>query len=173
VLDFWILGWIDTGGGAHFRGGLVANSSCGKRIRYLLEVPRVRYTAPQNLALPHFAWNASWASTTGHSRKAKPTARSWSTWRPGGWWTYCLTVRRYAYAESFPERARRVPPPSILDLYLNHLETRLAEGCENAMALWRELQALPQRQQPKSRSRGSRPPFSSAQAFGRSNRKIP
>jgi transposase len=32
------------------------------------------------------------------------------------------TVRRYAYAEHFPER--------------------LAQGCENAMALWRELQAL-------------------------------
>jgi transposase len=52
------------------------------------------------------------------------------------------TVRRYAYAERFPERARRVPPPSILDPYLGHLEARLAEGCENAMALWRELQAL-------------------------------
>ena len=52
------------------------------------------------------------------------------------------TVRRYAYAERFPERAVRVPPPSILDPYLSHLEARLAQGCENAMALWRELQAL-------------------------------
>jgi transposase len=52
------------------------------------------------------------------------------------------TVRRYAYAESFPERAVRVPPPSILDPYLGHLETRLSEGYENAMALWRELRAL-------------------------------
>jgi transposase len=52
------------------------------------------------------------------------------------------TVRRYAYAERFPERAVRVPPPSILDPYLGHLETRLAQGCENATALWRELQAL-------------------------------
>lgn len=52
------------------------------------------------------------------------------------------TVRRYAYAERFPERASWVPPPSILDPYLNHLETRLGQGCENAMALWRELQAL-------------------------------
>jgi transposase len=52
------------------------------------------------------------------------------------------TVRRYAHAEHFPERAVRVPPPSILDPYLSHLEARLAQGCENAMALWRELQAL-------------------------------
>ena len=39
------------------------------------------------------------------------------------------TVRRYAYAQSFPERAARVPEPSILDPYLGHLEARLAEGC--------------------------------------------
>lgn len=31
------------------------------------------------------------------------------------------TVRRYAYAGRFPERARRLPPPSILDPYLGHL----------------------------------------------------
>ena len=29
--------------------------------------------------------------------------------------------------------------PSILDPYLSHLERRLAEGCENGLALWREL----------------------------------
>ena len=52
------------------------------------------------------------------------------------------TVRRYAYAERFPERAVRIPPPSILGPYLSHLEARLAQGGENAMALWRELQAL-------------------------------
>jgi transposase len=52
------------------------------------------------------------------------------------------TVRRYAYAERFPERAVRVPPPGILDPYLSHLEARLVQGCENAMALWRELRAL-------------------------------
>ena len=51
------------------------------------------------------------------------------------------TVRRYALAESFPERA--LPPlrPSILDPHLAHLDQRLAEGCENALALWRELRA--------------------------------
>jgi hypothetical protein len=49
------------------------------------------------------------------------------------------TVRKFAQAESFPERAVRAPGPSILDPYLDHLEARRAAGCENAMALWREL----------------------------------
>lgn len=49
------------------------------------------------------------------------------------------TVRKYAQAESFPERAIRRPNPSRLDPYLAHLEHRMAEGCENAMALWREI----------------------------------
>jgi hypothetical protein len=49
------------------------------------------------------------------------------------------TVRKYAHAESFPERAVRRPSPSRLDPYLVHLERRMAEGCENAMALWREV----------------------------------
>jgi hypothetical protein len=52
------------------------------------------------------------------------------------------TVRRYVYVEHFPERAARVPPPSILDPFLGHLKAQLAEGCENAMTLGRELQAL-------------------------------
>jgi transposase len=49
------------------------------------------------------------------------------------------TVRKYAYADSFPERAVPRPNPSRLDPYLLHLERRLTEGCENAMALWREV----------------------------------
>jgi len=52
------------------------------------------------------------------------------------------TVRRYAEAQSFPERPVQVPPPSLLDPYLDHLEARLAAGCENGMALWRELREL-------------------------------
>jgi hypothetical protein len=52
------------------------------------------------------------------------------------------TVRRYAYAQSFPERAARVPELSLLDPYLGHLEARLAEGCENASVLWRDLKEL-------------------------------
>ena len=49
------------------------------------------------------------------------------------------TVRKYAYAESFPERAVRRPGRSILDPFIAHLEARVAEGCEDAMVLWREV----------------------------------
>ena len=52
------------------------------------------------------------------------------------------TVRKLAYARSFPERVARAPGPSILDPHLARLEARRAAGCENAMALWRELRAL-------------------------------
>ncbi len=50
------------------------------------------------------------------------------------------TVRKYAHAESFPERAMRRPGRSILDPFIAYLEVRMAEGCEDAMALWREVQ---------------------------------
>lgn len=50
-------------------------------------------------------------------------------------------VRRYFYTESFPERARRQEAKSILDPYLDYLETRHREGCENALRLWREVKA--------------------------------
>lgn len=49
-------------------------------------------------------------------------------------------VRRYFYAESFPERTPRSRPPSILDPYLDYLEQRHREGCENASQLWKEIQ---------------------------------
>nr|WP_244627679.1 transposase [Microvirga tunisiensis] len=52
------------------------------------------------------------------------------------------TVRKFAQAESFPERAVRQPGPRILDPYLSHLNARLAAGSENATALRRELQDL-------------------------------
>jgi transposase len=52
------------------------------------------------------------------------------------------TVRRYAYAESFPERAAEKLRPSILDPYLARLEARHAEGCKNALELWRKLRTL-------------------------------
>ena len=51
------------------------------------------------------------------------------------------TVRKYAYAESFPVPEQRPLRPSILDPYLAHLQARLGEGCENATLLWRELRA--------------------------------
>ena len=50
------------------------------------------------------------------------------------------TVRNYAYASSFPERAARRPGRSIIDRHLPHLQARVAEGCEDAAVLWRELQ---------------------------------
>ena len=52
------------------------------------------------------------------------------------------TVRRFAYAESFPERAGQGPVASTLDPYLDHLEARVAAGCENAAALWRDIKDL-------------------------------
>jgi transposase len=51
------------------------------------------------------------------------------------------TVRKYAYAESFPVPEARRLRPSILDPYLARLQARLAQGCGNALALWRELRA--------------------------------
>ena len=52
------------------------------------------------------------------------------------------TVRKFAWAETFPARLPRGPGPSILDPYLPHLERRLAEGCENGLVLWRELRGM-------------------------------
>ncbi len=49
------------------------------------------------------------------------------------------TVRKYFYAESFPERNRRSAGGSILNPYLSYLESRYQEGCQNAMQLWREI----------------------------------
>jgi hypothetical protein len=50
-------------------------------------------------------------------------------------------VRKYALAPSFPERVARVPGPSILDPYLEYLAQRHTSGCQNALALWREIRA--------------------------------
>jgi transposase len=52
------------------------------------------------------------------------------------------TVRKYALSDSFPRHGLRGPTPSILDPFLPHLQARWDEGCENAMALWREVVAL-------------------------------
>jgi transposase len=51
------------------------------------------------------------------------------------------TVRKYAAAESFPVPEGRPLRRSVLDPYLAHMQARLTEGCENALALWRELRA--------------------------------
>ena len=49
------------------------------------------------------------------------------------------TVRSFAYAQSFPERAVRRPVASALDPYLDRLETRLAEGGDSVVELWRDI----------------------------------
>ena len=51
------------------------------------------------------------------------------------------TVRSFVLADSFPERAQRARVPSLLDAHREYLEARVAEGCRNAMRLWRELRA--------------------------------
>ena len=51
------------------------------------------------------------------------------------------TARRFAHAATFPERARPAPRLSMLDPYLAYLGARHADGCENALQLWRELRA--------------------------------
>ena len=52
------------------------------------------------------------------------------------------TVRKYAAAEEFPARAPHRRQRSILDPYLAHLTRRHADGCENALQLWREIRDL-------------------------------
>ena len=49
------------------------------------------------------------------------------------------TVRKYAAADTFPARLPHGPGPSLLDPHVDYLLGRIGEGCENAMALWREL----------------------------------
>jgi len=51
------------------------------------------------------------------------------------------TVRRYATADVFPERAPHRRKPSQLLPYVSYLERRWAEGCRNGVQLWTELQA--------------------------------
>jgi hypothetical protein len=48
------------------------------------------------------------------------------------------TVRQYAQAAAFPERAT-CPRHSIVDPHLAYLHVRLAEGCEDAAVLWHEI----------------------------------
>ena len=49
------------------------------------------------------------------------------------------TVRKYATADTFPARLAHGPGPSLLDPHVGYLLGRIDKGCENAMALWREL----------------------------------
>jgi transposase len=58
--------------------------------------------------------------------------------RVGLSWT---TARNFAYAATFPERARQPRRSSHLDPYLSYLMQRWQAGCTNASQLWRELAA--------------------------------
>ncbi|MGY2052254.1 ISL3 family transposase [Methylobacterium sp. JK268] len=49
------------------------------------------------------------------------------------------TVRKFASAETFPARLPHGAGPSLLDPHVAYLVGRIGEGCENAMALWREI----------------------------------
>jgi transposase len=49
------------------------------------------------------------------------------------------TVRKYFYAEAFPERAKSQVSQRMLDAYLPYLESRHQAGCEDAKQLWHEL----------------------------------
>ncbi|WP_407697450.1 ISL3 family transposase [Skermanella rosea] len=49
------------------------------------------------------------------------------------------TVRSFASAQSFPERAERRSVASALDPWLDHVESRLAEGCATVAELWRDI----------------------------------
>jgi transposase len=51
------------------------------------------------------------------------------------------TVRVFAHAEHFPERALRPLTASNLDPYLPYLQQRWREGCHNSHQLWREIKA--------------------------------
>ena len=50
------------------------------------------------------------------------------------------TIRKYYYATTFPERNIRKSQSSRLDPFLPYLEQRLAQGCENGLQVWREIQ---------------------------------
>jgi transposase len=51
------------------------------------------------------------------------------------------TVRRFAHAESFPERQPRPPQPTLFTPYEAYLRRRWAEGCHTATVLWQEVRA--------------------------------
>jgi transposase len=51
------------------------------------------------------------------------------------------TVRKFVHADGFPERTPKKGGGSILDAHISYIHRRWAEGCQNAMQLWREIKA--------------------------------
>jgi hypothetical protein len=52
------------------------------------------------------------------------------------------TVRKFAQADAFPERAPRGSGPMLTDAYRHHLDARVEQGCTNASTVWHELRDL-------------------------------
>jgi transposase len=106
-----------------------------------------------------------------YSRLAGPFARLAGIGAPKRLNLNRTTVRRYAFAESFPERIRHPTGRSMLTPYLAYLEQRYQGGCHNAQQLWRELceQGYPgSDSQPTkwlSRRRAEDAPLDGGQAF--------
>jgi transposase len=50
-----------------------------------------------------------------------------------------MTIYKYVRADSFPERAASRPRGSALNEYLTYIHRRVAEGCDNATQIWREV----------------------------------
>jgi transposase len=60
------------------------------------------------------------------------------------------TARKYYHAQQFPERKRHRRHPSALDPFVQYLQARFDQGCENAMQLWREIQGRGYTRGPKA-----------------------
>jgi transposase len=113
---------------------LPAQGAPTRRTRARIRAPKPKRPPPQPVA------PAGWPATKRFGDVFRRAKNCWPSAVLGAW--RAARCGALPSAERFPERAVRVPPPSILDPYLGHLEARLAAGCENATALWRELQTL-------------------------------
>ena len=51
------------------------------------------------------------------------------------------TIRKYLRADTCPYYPERAPRPGCLTPFAGYLKRRWEEGCHNAAALWREIQA--------------------------------
>lgn len=52
------------------------------------------------------------------------------------------TVRKYYYAQAFPERKKAPLRPSKIDRFLPYLQQQIAAGVENALQLFREIHIM-------------------------------
>lgn len=100
--------------------------------------PRTRALRLGGTKAAAFAGNrARWLTACKDARRRHLAGASLSATGPAP-----ATVRKYAGAGSFPERAVRRPGRSIRDPFLACLAKRFGEACRDAAALWRELQGM-------------------------------